>query len=105
MHHRSIKQSNRPVIRHSFTHDFFLLVNEGSHVAYVAFLIAVTPSDKLRLGLFLQVSLVTFVKMVNIVTSPKACFRTKKTPTNQAMYIVERHAFCGRLVKNYELRR
>jgi hypothetical protein len=36
-------QSNRPVIPQSFTHDFFLLVNEGSHVAYVAFLIAVTP--------------------------------------------------------------
>ena len=80
-------------------------MNEGSHVAYVASLIAVTPSDKLRLGLFLQIRHVTFVKMVNIVTSPKACFRTKKTPTNQAIYIVERLAFCGRLVKNYELRR
>ena len=71
----------------------------------LAFLITAILSDKLRLCVSFQSSHVTFVTLVNIVTSPKACFRTKKTPTNQAIYIVERLAFCGRLVKNYELRR
>lgn len=57
---------------------------------YAAFLMAVNTFRHTRLCLFLQSSHVTFVTVVNIVTSPKACFRTKKNSTNQAMYILER---------------
>jgi hypothetical protein len=62
------KRSKRPVSPQApCSHGFFLLVNEGPHVAYLAFLIAVTPADKLRLSSSFQSSHVTFVTLVNFV--------------------------------------